>query len=178
MINPEYLQMLKSCGLSKNIHEEAKGIHFGFLMTYKDDFPALKEYLLNEDREIFPYEEFQVYQINLCKTNTDTLKPELKVPLFAGVSNDEFSIFLDLLSQYHVSSKGHLNNSLDFSIFDRDTKVDKKALEIAKTGLDKFDINKAAIVISNYYETTKYATKLAAYLGGSAFLQDYKSYSV
>lgn len=176
MINKDYLKLLKDCGLSNNPKQEAKGIHFGFLITYKDDFPALKDYLLDEDRQIFPYEEFQVYQINLCKTNADTLKIELKVPLFAGVSNDEFSLFLDLLSGQNVVSSGHLNNKLDFSIFDKDTSVDKKALETAKVSVNNFNMSKAAIVVANYYETTKYATKLASYLGGTGFVQDYKNY--
>jgi len=39
-----------------------------------------------------------------------------------------------------------------------------------------FNLERCAIVISNYYETTKYATKLATYLGGTTFIQDYKLY--
>jgi hypothetical protein len=176
MINKEYLELLKECNLNNNPKQEAKGIHFGFLMTFKDDYPALKDYLLDNDREIFPYEEFQMYQINLCTTNPDTLKPELKVPLFeTGVGDDEFSLFLTLLSQYHINGRGHQNQQLEYSIFDSDSRVDKEALMKAKAVKD-FNLERCAIVISNYYETTKYATKLATYLGGTTFVQDYKLY--
>ena len=176
MINKEYLELLKECNLNNNPKQEAKGIHFGFLMTFKDSHPALKDYLLDNDREIFPYEEFQHYQINLCTTNPDTLKPELKVPLFeTGVGDDEFDTFLTLLSRYHVTGRGHQNQQLEYSIFDANPKVDKEALMKAKAIKD-FNLERCAIVISNYYETTKYATKLATYLGGTTFVQDYKLY--
>lgn len=183
MISQDYLNLLKECGLANNPKQEARGIHFGFLITYKEDYPALKDYLLNDDRRIFPYEEFQVYQINLCKTNAETLKIELKIPLFGGDISGEFEQFLSLLSNYNITSKGHLNNQLDFSIFSGLSSDDKKALSEAKININSynksnpsFDLNRAVIVTANYYETTKYATKLASYLGGTGFIQDYKLY--
>lgn len=178
MINEEFLSLLKESGLGNNEKQIARGVHFGLLITLKDKVPGFKEYLLDEEehRPVFPYEDYQVYQINLCKTNPDTLEVELKVPLFqTGVSKDEFDTFLTLLSHYYVTGKGHQNNLLEYSIFDANPKVDKEALMKAKS-IDNFDLDRCAIVISNYYETTKYATKLATYLGGTTFIQDYKSY--
>ena len=179
MINQEYLDLLKKEGLAKTPSQRARGLFFGFLITFKEDFPELKDYLLDEEehRAIFPYEDFQVYQIKLCKTNADTLKMELKVPLLGNVVEGEYEMFLNTLSNYYVSGKGHINNQLEYSIFDKDGRVDKTAFNNAKAALGKdFDLNKMAIVISNYYESTQYAMKLANYLNGQSFVQDFKSY--
>lgn len=179
MINQEYLDLLKKEGLAKTPSQRARGLFFGFLITFKEDFPELKDYLLDEEehRAIFPYEDFQLYQIKLCKTNADTLKMELKVPLLGNVVEGEYETFLGALGYLNVNSRGHLNNQLEYSIFDKSTKIDKDAFNVAKAALGKdFDLNKMAIVISNYYETTQYAMKLANYLNSQAFVQDFKSY--
>lgn len=176
-INPEFIDLLKEAGLGNTARQIDKGIHFGFLISMLQERPSMKEYMLDGEKSVFPYEEFQVYQINFCKTNADSLQLELKVPLFeVGISQDEFGRFLELLLQYHVTGKGHQNNMLEFSIFEKDSRIDKEALQKAKQAIKDFDLNKCVIVVSNYYETTKFATKLANYLGGSSFIQDYKSY--
>lgn len=179
MINQEYLDLLKKEGLAQIPSQRARGLFFGFLITFKEDFPELKDYLLDDEehRAIFPYEDFQVYQIKLCKTNTDTLKMELKVPFLGNSVEGEYEMFLNLLGNYNINSKGHLNLQLEYSIFDKSSKVDKDAFNVAKAALGKdFDLNKMAIVISNYYESTQYAMKLANYLNGQSFVQDFKSY--
>lgn len=179
MINQDYLDLLKKEGLAQTPSQRARGLFFGFLITYKEEYPELKDYLLDDEehRAIFPYDDFQVYQIKLCRTNADTLKLELKVPIFGNSVEGEYEQFLNLLSNYHLSGKGHANNVLEYSIFDRDKSLDKKAFEAAKTNLNKdFDLNKMAIVISNYYETTQFAMKLANYLNSQGFVQDFKSY--
>lgn len=177
MINREFIELLKQTDLGNTPSQIARGIVFGFLITYKDDFPALKDYLLDESehRPIFPYDQFQEYQINLCKTNPETLKLELKVPLFSGLQQGDFDKFLNLLLLYNVNSKGHLNHQLSFVIFDADVSVDKKALEHISR-YEGFSLTRAVEVIAKYYETTEFATKLSKYLLSNNFKQDYNEY--
>lgn len=178
-INQEFLELLEREGLSKTPSMKARGLFFGFLISFKDEYPELKNYLLDDEehRAIFPYEDFQVYQIKLCKTNADTLKLELKVPMFGNVQEGEFGLFLQTLLEHNVAGSGHVNFKREFSIFS-DDKTDKDALETAKSKLgEKFDLQKVCYVISEYYATSQYATKLATYLSGNAFIQDYKSYT-
>ena len=152
-----------------------KGFLFAVFFTYKSEIKGLEQYFL--DRGIFEYEEFQPLQIALCETNPETLKPELSVELFAGTSVDEFSNFLKELSYVGISGKGHLNNELEYSIFDTSLKVDRDAYKVAKSALgDDFNPLKCVDVIANYYRTTKYAKKFANYVGSSAFIMDYKSF--
>mgnify|MGYP007095244089 CR=1 FL=1 len=114
---------------------------------------------------------------SIGQTKAETLKMELKVPLLGNVVEGEYETFLNTLSNYYVSGKGHINNQLEYSIFDKDGRVDKTAFNNAKAALGKdFDLNKMAIVISNYYESTQYAMKQANYLNGQSFVQDFKSY--
>ena len=174
MINPEYLNKLKEfCSTEREITE---GLFFGFLVTYRDEFPDLESYMLDGNASVFPYDKFQEYAINLCKKNVDTRKTELIVPLFGYTSTSEFDEFMVLLGDYHLDSKGHINNPLSYSILEKD---DKKAFQEIKTRLgNDYNRNRLAIVISNYYETTQYAKKLGNYLTSGDAFQDYKKYTV
>ena len=176
-INPEYLRLLETENLANTPSQRARGIFFGFLMTFQQDHPELKDYLLDEEehRAIFPYEDFQVYQIKLCQTNSDTLKIELKVPLFGGLATGEFEEFLRILTTHNINSKGYLNAQLEYSIFDSNLQVDKDVYNAVKSNLgEDYDIYKVAKTVANYYMDTKFASKLAKYLGGAGFIQDYK----
>lgn len=172
MINEEFKKL---CEENNPPIPLEKGFVFAIFWRFKDEVKNLEQYFL--DRGILEYDEFQPLQIALCKTNPETLKPELKVDLFGGVSSDEFSNFLVELSFVGISGKGHVNNELEYSIFDSSLKVDKDAYKLAKTALGEyFSPLKCVDVISNYYRTTKFAKKFANYVGSSAFLMDYKSY--
>lgn len=172
MINPEYLSKLKEfCSTDREITE---GLFFGFLVTYRDDHPDLESYMLDGNTSVFPYEKFQEYAINLCKKNVDTRKTELIVPLFGYTSTGEFDAFLQILGNYNVGGNGHYNNVLEYSIFGKD---DKKAFIEIKTRLgDSYAPEKLAMVISSYYELTKFAKKLDKYLREDAFI-GYKTYT-
>lgn len=176
-INPSYMKLLEDNGLANTPSQRARGIFFGFLISFQNDHPELKDYLLDDEehRAIFPYEDFQVYQITLCQTNSDIMKLELKVPLFGGLATGEFEEFLRILQTMNVNSKGYLNNQLDYSIFGNVLSEDISAYTGMKNNLgDKYDIYKVAKTVANYYATTKFAQKLSNYLSGAGFIQDYK----
>lgn len=163
LINPDYINLVLESELDK-----AKGIFFGFLIFYRKSFPELEEYIL--DDHILPYEEFQIYQINLCKLNVNTGEMELKVPFFSHEEKGEFEDFLELLKTYHINSLGHLNNQLSYSIFGTE---DKSAFFELKAKLkDHYNPETLAKVISEYYRNTQYASKLHKYLSTGAH-QDY-----
>lgn len=172
VINPEYVAKLKEfCQTPQAI---SQGLHFGFLMTFREEFPDLNNYFLDGEQSVIPYEEFQLFNINLVKVNATTGKKELVVDLFSHSNSGEFDQFLNLLSNYHIESTGHLNNRLAYSIFGPD---DKKAYESIKQRIGaEFKIENLAISVSNYYEVTQFAKKLTKYfLDGDAY-QDYKKY--
>jgi len=168
MINPNFIKKLQE--FCTDDHEVAKGIHFGFLYTFKDDIPYLEEYFLEGSKSVFPYEDYQIYAINLLKKDVETGKTHLIIPLFATKDEGEFQDFLKILSRYHINSKGHLNNQLGYAIFG-DT--DKDEFYVLKSKLEgDFDIKKLAEVVSKYYETTNFALKLSGYFKNSC-LFDY-----
>ncbi len=172
MINREYLRLLKQSNLSTNPLEQSQGILFGFLVENMCEFPELEQVLFNSG--IFPYEKFQEYQIQLCRTN-ELGNLELIVPLTGFDVQDEYYELCSLLSTMYVGSQGHINSRLEYSIFDdyNDKEALKKAKEILGT---EFHLGRAAIVIANYYETTQYAKKFAGYVGSNNFIQDFKNF--
>lgn len=168
-INEEFISLCK-----ENEIPLSEGFLFGIILEFQDQIPGLKQFILNEG--FFDYERYQPLQINLCVTNPEILKPELKVPLFGGVVDGEYEKFLETLRLYNIGGSGHLNSKLEFSIFDKHEKVDRDSYFELKQKLGKdFDLNKICKTISIYYESSKYATKLASYMGGSAIVQDYKN---
>ena len=170
-INPRFLAKLDE--FCKDNYEKSKGIHFGFLYTHKDKHPYLENYFLDGDYSVFPYEDFTLYGINLLTTNTETGVSELKIPFYTYEDNGEFEDFMKLLARLHVSSTGHLNKKLDYSIFNPS---DKDAFFQLKTKLgDQFDLFQLASVVAKYYETTGYAKNLTNYLSASCY-QDYMTY--
>ena len=172
MINKEYLRLLKENNLSTNPLEQSQGILFGFLISYMNEYPELENLLFSSG--LFPYEKFQEYQIQLCRTNSSG-NLELIVPLTGTDVTDEYYELCNLLSGYYITSNGHQNSRLEYSIYDDYN--DKEALKKAKEILgEEFRIHKAAIVISNYYETTQFAKKFAGYVGSNNFIQDFKNY--
>lgn len=178
-INPQYLKLLKESGLANTPSQVSRGIFFGFLITFQDDYPMLQDYLLDDEehRAIFPYEDYQVYQINLCRTDDTSLKTRLKIPFFSTLDSGEFKTFLNLLTQNFISGNGHLNNQQDYSIFNNDMQVDTDSYEQAKANLGTdFNLNKMVQVVSRYYLNTKPAKSLTNYLNSAAFLQDYNTY--
>ncbi len=172
MINTEYLDKLKEfCTTEREI---SQGLFFGFLITYKGDFPDLESYMLDGQNSVLPYETFQLYSINLCKKNVDSRQNELVVPLIGYTDSSEYGEFLTSLHQQNVYNTGHVNNILQFSIFDKD---DKKDFNELKTRLGSaYDRDKLAIVVSNYYEITQYAKKLGKYFREDGYVA-YKTYS-
>jgi len=160
-INSNYLQLLRD-----NEIDEAKGLFFGFLITHRKDFHSLQSYIL--DDHVLPYEEFMVLQINLCKVN-EKGERELKVPFYSHQSYGEFDLFKSKLAEKYIGGKGHLNNKLEFIIFGPD---DEKSYDFVKSKIENFDIDKLVEVVSQYYETTRFASKLSKYLKESA-IQDY-----
>ena len=172
MINKEYLRLLKENNLSTNPLEQSQGILFGFLIEQMYTYPELENLLFSSG--LFPYEKFQEYQIQLCRTNSSG-NLELIVPLTGYDVQDEYYELCSLLSGYYITSNGHINAKLEYSIYDDYN--DKEALKKAKEILgEEFRIHKAAIVISNYYETTQFAKKFAGYVGSNNFIQDFKNY--
>jgi len=173
MINKEYLRLLKENNLSTNPLEQSQGILFGFLVENMYSYPELENLLFNSG--LFPYEKFQEYQIQLCRTNSSG-NLELIVPLTGYDIQDEYYELCSLLSGYYITSNGHMNSKLEYSIYDDYN--DKEALKKAKEILgEQFNLGRAAIVISNYYETTQFAKKFAGYVGSNNFIVDYKNYA-
>lgn len=172
MINKEYLRLLKQSNLSTNPLEQSQGILFGFLVENMQEFPELEQVLFNSG--LFPYEKFQEYQIQLCRTN-ESGNLELIVPLTGHDVKNEYYELCNLLSTMYVGSQGHINSRLEYSIYDdyNDKEALKKAKEILGT---EFHLGRAAIVIANYYETTQYAKKFAGYVGSNNFIQDFKNF--
>ena len=173
MINKEYLRLLKENNLSTNPLEQSQGILFGFLISYMNEYPELENLLFSSG--LFPYEKFQEYQIQLCRTNSSG-NLELIVPLTGYDVQDEYYELCNLLSGYYITSNGHQNSRLEYSIYDdyNDKEALKKAKEILGSDWSK---ERAAIVIANYYETTQFAKKFAGYVGSNNFIQDYKNYA-
>lgn len=170
-INPKFLAKLKE--FCTDEQEISKGLHFGFLYTHKDEFPHLEEYFLEGSTSVFPYEDYQIYAINLTKKDLETGEVRLLIPLYAYEDNGEFEEFMTLLARLHVSSTGHFNKKLDYSIFNP---TDKNAFFQLKTKLgDQFDLVQLATVVAKYYETTGYAKNLTNYLSASCY-QDYMTY--
>lgn len=166
-INEEFINLCK-----ENRIPLSEGFLFGVILEFQDQIPELKQFILNEG--FFDYERYQPLQINLCTTNPETLKPELKVPLFGGVIEGEYEEFLNLLSQKGLTGKGFANNELEYSIFNTNSKVDRIAFNLAKGKIKNFSVEKCATVIVNYYRSTQYAQKFANYVGSDAFVMDYK----
>lgn len=170
-INPRFMAKLDE--FCSDDYKKSKGIHFGFLYTHKDSHPCLESYFLDGENSVFPYEDFTIYGINLLTTNTDTGVSELKIPFYTFEDKGEFEEFMILLGRLHISSTGHFNKKLDYSIF-KDT--DKDAFFQLKSQLGKdFDLQKLAKVVAKYYETTGYAQGLTNYFKASC-LQDYTTY--
>lgn len=163
-INPKYIELLRESELNK-----AKGLFFGFLIFYRKEYPELENYIL--DDHVLPYDDFQVYQINLCRLNTDTGEMELKVPFFSFQKTGEFEQLLQLLNERFVFSTGYLNNPLQFSIFEESNEADLAEVK-GKIG-ESFNLTKLADVIAKYYSKTQYATKLSKYLRSPNVIQDY-----
>lgn len=173
MINKEYLRLLKEKNLSTNPLEQSQGILFGFLIENMYTHPELENLLFNSG--LFPYEKFQEYQIQLCKTNSSG-NLELIVPLTGYDVQDEYYELCNLLSSHYITSNGHINSKLEYSIYDDYN--DKEALKKAKEILgEQFHLGRAAIVIANYYETTQFAKKFAGYVGSNNFIVDFKNYT-
>lgn len=154
----------------------SEGFVFGIFVDFKDIVPGLESLIWKDDNGegILNYERYQPLQINLCTTNPETLKPELKVPLFGEVVDGEYEDFLDLLSQKGLTGKGFANNELEYSIFNTNSKIDRVAFSLAKGKIKNFSVEKCATVIVNYYRSTQYAQKFANYVGSDAFVMDYK----
>lgn len=149
-----------------------EGFCFAMLIEYRDKVPGLEQFLV--DKEFWPYEKWQPYQINLCIVNED-LKPQLKVPLFGFSEEGEYDKFLTLLMEDGVGGRGHLNNELEYSIFNSTSKIDRDAFSHAKVKLKSdWDVDKASRVVSHYYRMTKFAKNFANYVGSDSFIMDYK----
>lgn len=172
MINVEYLRLLKEFALTER--EISEGLFFGLLMSLKDKFPDLESYILDGEDSVFPYEKFQMYNINLCKVNLENGKNELKVPLFGYSADGEYEKFISLLEENYVGSRGHVNNQKGFSII---TEEASKEFYVLKAKLNPFDLNRLVQVTVDYYRNTEYAKKLAGYLAEIA-IYDYKSHHI
>lgn len=174
MINQEYLRLLKENNLSTNPLEQSQGILFGFLITYMYTYPELENLLFNSG--LFPYEKFQEYQIQLCRTNSSG-NLELIVPLTGFDNKSEFSNFIEILGNYHIDGMGHQNNRTNFLIFSSDIS-DIEAFSKTKEELgEEFNIDRLAIVTANYYESAEYPSKLKNLLGTKNIISLYKSYT-
>jgi hypothetical protein len=169
MINPDYINLIKQ--FTSDERELSEALFFGFLMSLKDQFPDLENYMLEGEKSVFPYEKFQVFQIALCETDVETKKTKLKVPLIGFSKSGEFEKFIELLEDRYVTSRGHVNLTRDFSIFDT---ADEEEFYNLKSKIKNFDINRLADVTATYYRTAEYATKLTAYLKITAYA-DYNS---
>lgn len=166
-ISQEFKQRCKEHGIPLN-----EGFMFAVMIAYKDQVPNLEQFFI--DKEYWPHECWQPYQITLCNTNEE-LKPELKVPLFGFSEEGEYDKFLILLMEDGVGGRGHLNNELEYSIFNSISKVDRDAFSMAKVKLKSdWDVDKASRVVSHYYRMTKFAKNFANYIGSDSFIMDYK----
>jgi 5-methylcytosine-specific restriction endonuclease McrA len=174
MINKEFIKKLKETNLCNNPNEAAQGILFGFLISEMNEYPELENLLFNSG--LFPYERFQEYQIQLCKTN-ESGNLELIIPLTGyDVKDNEFDQFISILETHNTSTLGHVNNQTGFSIFSVG-REDLLAYYKTKEELNaQFNIEKLAIVVSSYYETADYPSKLQNLLGTKNIIGLYKNY--
>lgn len=171
-INPKYLEMLKNLKL-----DTTKGIVFGFLISFKH-IKGLQDFILDDEegkRAIFPYEEFQKYSINLCSLNVNTGENELIEPLFdTGVYEDQdYVTFMKLLELRNIGNQGHINSPVGFNIYSTD---DLQALRKTMHMIENCDLTKLADVVSEYYQTTNYASKLCNFLGSQNVVSAYNLY--
>lgn len=170
MINQEFLDKVKETATTDR--DICEGLFFGFLMSFREQFPYMNQYMLDGERSVIPYEKLQPLSINLCQKDIDGIN-RLKIPLF-GEDASDFSQFIDKLSDYYVTSKGHSNNPTQFSIFGE---TDRSMFQQTKNELGKdYTLEKLAIVTANYYEVTTFPTKLSKFLGTPNVISSYKEY--
>jgi hypothetical protein len=171
MVNPQIKLLSEEYG-----YPLEKVIHFHFLMEFKDEVPILESYLLDGDKSIFPYELFQEYQINFCQVDTNDGVLKTKFPLYVTHAEDNlWESFRTLLMDKGMTGRGHANRKLDRSIFSKEN-LEFKQLERLNREIDKFDLEKAAQVIVDYYLTTEYPLNMDKYLGSENFKTDYESF--
>lgn len=164
-INEEFKELCK-----ENEIPLSEGFLFGIILEFQDQIPELKQFILNEG--FFDYERYQPLQINLCTTNPETLKPELKVPLFGGVVDGEYEVFItSVVEQIGSTIKG---KETSYSLFTKEG-IEKNCFYKVKNSIENFDLNRLVKSIVLYYGQTMMAKQLGNYLRSEECLINYKT---
>lgn len=164
-INEEFKELCK-----ENEIPLSEGFLFGIILEFQDQIPELKQFILNEG--FFDYERYQPLQINLCTTNPETLKPELKVSLFGGVVDGEYEVFItSVVEQIGSTIKG---KETSYSLFTKEG-IEKNCFYKVKNSIENFDLNRLVKSIVLYYGQTMMAKQLGNYLRSEECLINYKT---
>ncbi len=146
-----------------------EGFCFAMLIEYRDKVPGLEQFLV--DKEFWPYEQWQPYQINLCNTNED-LKPQLKVPLFGFSEEGEYDSFItSVVEQIGSTIKG---KDTSYSLFTKEG-IEKNSFAIVKNSIKDFNLNRLVKSVVLYYGQTMMAKQLGNYLRSEECVINYKT---
>jgi len=168
-VNEEFKDLCK-----ENEIPLSEGFVFGIFIDFKDIVPGLESLIWKDDNGegILNYERYQPLQINLCTTNPETLKPELKVPLFGGVVDGEYEIFItSVVEQIGSTIKG---KETSYSLFTKEG-IEKNCFYKVKNSIENFDLNRLVKSIVLYYGQTMMAKQLGNYLRSEECLINYKT---
>jgi len=150
----------------------SEGFMFAIMISYKDQVPGLEQFL--QEKEFWPYDKWQPYQISLCKTNED-LKPELKVPLFGFSEEGEYDLFItSIVEQIGSTIKG---KDTSYSLFTKEG-IEKNSFYTVKNSVKDFDLNRLVKSVVLYYGQTMMAKQLGNYLRSEECLINYKTLQV
>jgi len=150
----------------------SEGFCFAMLIEYRDKVPGLEQFL--QEKEFWPYDKWQPYQINLCNTNED-LKPQLKVPLFGFSEEGEYDSFIvSIVEQIGSTIKG---KDTSYSLFTKEG-IEKNSFAVVKNSIKDFDLNRLVKSVVLYYGQTMMAKQLGNYLRSEECLINYKTLQV
>ena len=165
VLNKKILEVAQASGLDVN-----KILKVAFALHVVKDYPnLLREYL--DSGEITDTEVEHIYRIELFDFNCEY---SLKFPLFVNEdSTDRFSQWWKMKSKYGLTTDGHVSNKVSFLPLARTVEL-ISAFEIVDSKL-RLDFDKSWKVISKYYMSKQYVSKLDKYLL-TAFEDDYDVY--
>ncbi len=144
---------------------EQSGYAFCLLYHFGTQISGLKTFII--DKDIISLENEEKYRIGLLKLDEDG-NLVLKYELFEEEGNGTYKEFCRKLAETRViNSRGHLNNSQDYTVYSV-----SKDVEMIWQTLGDLDLDVAVKTVVNYYENTKPALKIENYLAKS-FMTDY-----
>lgn len=146
--------------LEKEGYFDAESVLFLLGVAYQDLHPEMLDYLSN-----FPNAD-RLSQL-FCEFKNG------KYQLKAGVLHSSLNELIIKLHERHVTSRGHINNPLKFSI-----KLNSENARNHWTLLQmqvKIDIDKFADTIADYYEKSQYPSTFEKLLSDSGLSMAYES---